>query len=52
LSTSAKENTEERRSGIVWEDEKWTAGGPHWRRWQAKQMTKKQVWQREVRPAL
>ena len=28
--TSANENTEERRSNIVQEDEKRMAGGPHW----------------------
>ena len=49
-STSAKENTEERRSGFVREDKMRTVGGPHWRHRRAKEMTEKQVRQREFRP--
>ncbi len=41
--TSAKDNTVERRGGVVWEDEKRTVGGLHWRRQWAKEMTEKGV---------
>ena len=39
--TSAKKNTVERRGGVVWEDEKRTAGGLHWRRRWVKELTEK-----------
>ncbi len=41
--TSAKENTVERRGGVVREDEKRMAGGLHWRRRWTKEMTEKGV---------
>jgi hypothetical protein len=40
---SAKKNTVERRGSVIWEDEKRTAGGLHWRRWRAKELTEKGV---------
>ena len=40
-SASAKENTVERRGGVIREDEKRTAGGLHWCRWRVKEMTEK-----------
>ena len=42
-SARAKENTVKRRGGVVREDEKRTAGGLHWRRWRAKELTEKGV---------
>jgi hypothetical protein len=53
-SARAKENTVKRRGGVVREDEKRTAGGLHWRRWRAKEMTEKGVqcrWHRRQRCA-